>query len=213
MKRIKAIGILLAIAAGAGLLLRQPSIDARLAAIEPALEARLSAREVQIDPAELVDLIYNYNTALRIIDVRDEAEFNLFHIIDARQATFHQMRDPVWVASLPKQTVIVVVSNDEKRASRAWKLLSAQGVANLYVLAGGTNYWLEHFDPDFQAAADPDRPKPDPVKDDTLRHAFAAALGSRHPAADPDPKEFPLKKYVKKVKPIGRTPQKSGGCG
>jgi rhodanese-related sulfurtransferase len=212
--RIKVIGILLATVAGAGLLLvRQPSIEAELAAIEPALNAKLSEREVQIDPGELVDLIYNFNTGLRIIDVRDEAEFNLFHIIDAQHATLDQMRDPAWVKRLPEETVFVLVSNDEKRATQAWKLLSAQGILNLYILAGGINYWLEIYDTDSQARTGLGRPKPDPKGDDTLRHEFAAALGSRHPAADPDPKEFPRREYVKKVKPIGRAPKKSGGCG
>lgn len=214
MMRTKAVGALLMIFAAAVLLLfRQPSIDAKLAGIEPELNSKLKAREAQIDPAELIDLIYNFNTALQVMDVRDEADFNRFHIIDSTPVTINQIRDPKWVKQLPKQTVMVLVSNDEKRAVQAWKLLSAQGVNNLYILAGGVNYWLDLYDNKSKQKLENVSPKFDPDGNDMLRHRFAFALGAKHPAADPDPKEIPKREYTKKVKSIGRAPKKSGGCG
>ena len=212
--RIKLLGAVTVILLGAGLLLvRQPSIDAKLAAIEPQLNAKLKAREIQIDPAELLDLIYNFNSALRIIDVREEADFNLFHIIDSQHASLDQMRDSEWVKRLPQQTVFVFVSNDEERATQAWKLLSAQGVGNLYILGGGINFWLDLYDQESLERLDSRQPTPNSQGDDALRHRFTFALGANHPAADPDPKHVAKREYVKKVKPIGRAPKKTGGCG
>ncbi len=212
--RMKLLGVVAAILLGAGLLLvRQPSIDAKLAAIEPQLDARLKAREIQIDPAEVLDMIYNFNTPMRIIDLRDEADFNLFHIIDSQHASLDQVREPEWVKRLPQQTVIVLVSNDEKRATQAWKVLSAQGVGNLYILKGGINFWLDVYDQESLGRSDARQPTPNPGGDDILRHRFVFALGANHPAADPDPKHVARRDYVKKVKPIGRAPKKTGGCG
>ncbi|MGD2270253.1 MAG: rhodanese-like domain-containing protein [Desulfobacterales bacterium] len=212
--RYKIIGALTAILAAAGLLmLRQPTIEARLSAMQPELDAQLIARTVQIDPGELLGLIYNYNTALRIIDVRNEADFNLFHIIDSHHASLEQIRDPGWVKRLPQQTVFVLVSNDEKRATQAWKFLSANAVKNIYILEGGINYWLDLYGQESLEKIPTEQAAPKPVKDDTLRHQFMFALGGQHPASDPDPKQGLKRKYVKKVKPIGRVAKKTGGCG
>jgi rhodanese-related sulfurtransferase len=214
MNRAKIVGALVAVLAAAGLLvMRQPSLDARLADVETELNAALAARTVHIDPAELVDLIYNFNTALQIMDVRDEADYNLFHIVDAMRVTFDQMEDPKWIKGLPKQTVTVLVGNDEKRAVEAWKLLSVQGVNNVYVLAGGINFWLDLYGDGPKRRGEKMLSQPDLPGDDIFRHRFTFALGAKHPGADPDPKSVPPRKYVKKVKPIGRVAKKSGGCG
>ena len=204
----KVAGALLAMAAGAGLLIfRQPTLDETVARLEPELSARLDAREVQIDPSELLEIIYNNNVGLRIIDVREEADFNIFHIVDSRRATLEQIRDPEWVKKLPSETVIVVVSNDEKKATEAWKLLAAQKVLNLYILEGGINLWLQVYrEGNIDALPEPDG-------NDKLRHEFTAALGWRHPASDPDPQHAPKRSYTKKVKDIGGAARKTGGCG
>ena len=214
MNRTKIVGAIVAVLAAAGLLvMRQPSLDARLADMKTELNAGLAARTVHIDPAELLDLIYNFNTALQVMDVRDEADYNLFHIVDARRVTFDQIEDPDWVKQLPSQTVTVLVSNDENRAVEAWKLLSVQGVNNVYILTGGINFWLDLYGEGSEQIVEKIPSQGDLSGTDVLRHRFAFALGSMHPAADPDPKSFPPRKYVKKVKPIGRVAKKSGGCG
>jgi len=212
--RAKIFGIMLAVLAGVGLLfLGQPSVSDKLEALQPQLDAVLKAREVQIDPAELIDLIYSFNTGLRIIDVRSEADFNLFHIVDAQHTTFEQIGDREWVKNLPKQTVIVLVSNDEKRATSAWKLLSAQGVENLYILEGGINYWLDLYGEDASGLEEGTQPMPQPDGDDSLRHKFDLALGGNHPASDIDPAHISKREYAKKVKPIGPAAKKTGSCG
>jgi rhodanese-related sulfurtransferase len=126
---MKSIGIGIALIASIGLIFfRQPSVEEKLAGLEPELQKVLDARSVHIDPAELLNQIYDFNTRLKILDVRAEADFNLFHIVDAENVRPEQLRDIEWVKRLPKQTVFVLVSNDEKMAADAWKLLSAQGI-------------------------------------------------------------------------------------
>jgi rhodanese-related sulfurtransferase len=208
----KVLGMLGAIAAAVGLVwVGQPTAEEKLKRLEPELEARLSARQVQIDPAELLDLMVNNNVGLAILDVRDETDFNLFHIIDSQLTSLDQIRSREWVKRLPVETVIVLVSNDEARATEAWKLLAAQPVQNLYILAGGINLWLDVYGEAGDGAATWQASVSG--GNDTLRHSFPAALGSNNPAADPDPHRAPARKYTKKVTSIGRAAPKAGSCG
>jgi len=175
--RWKIVAVLAALAAGAGLLfIPQPSLEARLNRVELELDSLLTAREVMIDPGELLDLVYNNNIAVKIYDVRDEADFNLFHIVDSVRISGDKVRDPVWVRNIPQQTVLMLVSNDEKRAIESWKLLKTQNVQNLYILDGGINHWLDVY-------SDPEDPSVRTQRTashsgvDALRYPFDAALG------------------------------------
>jgi hypothetical protein len=104
----------------------------------------------------------------------------------------------------------IIVSNDENRAEEAWRILTVQGVKDLYILGGGVNFWLELYTkPDEQSI---NVPVPE-GGDDILHHTFEAALGSKHPAADPDPAHLPKRTYDPKIKLIGPVVAKSGGCG
>ena len=80
------------------------------------------------------------------------------------------------------EAVVVVMSNDERAANG----LEASGRVldvNTYVLAGGVNRWLDLYRdrqanvPGQQVVAE---------GDDTLRHRFEQALGSRTPEARPE---------------------------
>jgi hypothetical protein len=88
-----------------------------------------------------------------------------------------------------------------------------QNVPNLYLLAGGINAWLDLYGDKPAEAGLPVDAVAGGGADDALRHRFSAALGSRQPAADPDPHIAPRPEYVKKVKSIGRAGRKAGGCG
>lgn len=210
---VKVLAAAAAVAAAAGLLLAgRPSVEERVEASAPELEARLASRRVHVHPAELLDVINHYNTRLSILDVRDEADFNLFHIADSVRVPPAGPGDPAWVRTLPAGTVMVLVSNDEQRAEEAWKRLAVQNVPHIYVLEGGINAWLDLYGEGSVEGVGPASVGGSPG-DDTLRHRFSAALGSRHPASDPDPHEAPKVPYERKVQSIGPTSRKAGGCG
>jgi len=209
--KLKLAGSALALATAVALLLMgMPTVDARIEENRPAVEKVLTSRSVHIDPAELVDLINNANFGLRIFDLRDESEFNLFHIRDAKRIVNGMLRDPVWINKLPSRTVFVLVSNGEKRAEQAFAILSAWKVPNVYILAGGVNQWVRLYgDPQKLVVS----PATDCAKAECRQYVFDAALGDRHPASDPDPEENIGRDYERKVKPLGRTVRKAGGCG
>jgi len=201
---------LAAIVLAAGLvLLGQPGLEDRLARMEPVLDAELESRGVHIDPGELLDLIHNLEMRLHILDLRDEAAYNLFHIVGARRITHEQLADRDWARALPPRTVFVLVSNGEERAERAWKLLRAHKVQNLYILAGGINAWVRAF-------GDPGNLRPAPPGcsgDDCRLYEFEAALGGRHPLSDPPAGLASRRDYQKKVEQVGQRTRKAGGCG
>jgi rhodanese-related sulfurtransferase len=194
----------IAVLAAAGLaLLGEPTIDDRLEALRPELEEQIQAGAVHVPPAELRDLIYFANFGLRILDLRSEAEFNLFHLPQSMRVRAEQLRQSDFVRALPKQTVFVLVSNDGKQALASWKEMRALGGQNAYVLTGGVEGWLQVYGPQRLRK----------TEDAGRSYSFEAALGARHPEADPGPPHENEKPVQRVVKPLGKVKRKAGGCG
>jgi rhodanese-related sulfurtransferase len=217
LKHLHGIGASVLLLASAGLAwYGQPSYSEKWYFMAPELEPRLVNREVQIDPLELMHLMHDDYIDLRLIDVRDESDWNLFHLWGAQRVPHTQLgglRESF--ATLPENGVIVLVSNDEAEATQAWKLvMAAANKPNAYILAGGINRWLREF-----AVDESDKQSDNILRkvhvdqpDGTLRHPLKWALGSRHPASLPDPHNFETHQYTKKVK-LQKRVVKKGGCG
>jgi hypothetical protein len=201
------------------------SADARVRLLAADLDARLAARAPHADPAEVAGLLHHEIAGkparfhLVVLDLRSEADFNLFHLPDARRTTLDRLRGEEGRAlARPEHdhSVVVAMSNDEREAEAAWRLLVAQKVAHPYVLAGGANLWVELFREGRRNAA----PAPLDRADDRLRHEFRAALGERWPfARPPEPVYRALvapeggRSFTPKVRPVAKTPTATGGCG
>jgi rhodanese-related sulfurtransferase len=200
----------LVLAALAVLLIGQPNTDDKWAQIASQKEAALANREVQIHPGELLASMANDTLNTILLDVRSEADYNLFHIHGARNVQPGKVKAliPELLREPPANTIYVVMSNDEQAATEAWKILVAESVSNVYILEGGVNNWLNTF-----AVADPTiTPTPNPPGDDRLAFNFAAALGGRFDASNPDPNMYKLE-YTPKIKlQLKRSPS-GGGCG
>ncbi len=187
----------------------QPSTEDRMAWTEAESQQALADRRVQIDPAELLSLIHNDRLNLIMLDVRSESDYNRFHLLDAEHT--HMQDLPAVAQRLlagPANTVTVVMSNGEATATRAWRILTAESVPNVYLLAGGLNTWIATYaDADFLAAH-----PPGPVAEDRLAYRFDVALGSRFAAAYPDPEAFEIE-FEPKVTLSSRRGPSGGGCG
>jgi hypothetical protein len=205
--RYGAAGVLVLGALGL-IVIGQPTNTDRWAMIADEKQPLLDEREVQIHPGELLDSIHDTSLKVIMLDVRDEVDYNLFHILDARHTPLETLPDIV--ADLhfePENALFVTMSNDEAAATEAWTMLVAESVPNVYILEGGVNNWIATFGEDdltknFNAGAG----------DDQLCYIFDSAIGSRYAAAEPDPEAQELE-YTPKVKmEIKRAPT-SGGCG
>jgi len=186
----------------------QPSHADRWARIAPEKERLLAERAVQIEPAELLHTMHEHTLNLVMLDVRSEADYNLFHLADARLTPLDEIPDlaPKLIME-PANTVFVVMSNDERAATEAWKYLVAASVPNVYILEGGINNWIATY------AGEEARIRPATgAEDDKLRYEFAAALGAAFPAADPDPHQFEAE-FIPKIKLELKRAPSGGGCG
>ena len=190
------------------IIIGQPTNPERWTRISSDKQALLDERAVQIHPGELLDLTDDNQIKIVMLDVREEADYNLFHILDARHIPLDELPDIISELHFePANTVFVTVSNDEAAATEAWKILVAESVPNVYILEGGINNWIAMFGDDdltktFNRGAG----------DDQLCYIFDSALGARNPAAEPDAHNLELE-YTPKVKlELKRSPT-SGGCG
>lgn len=204
--RYGAAGVLTLMGTGV-LFIGQPTTADRWARIAPEKEALLQDRAVQIHPGELLDLIYDDHLNVVMLDVRSESDYNAFHILDAQRISDVQAHTAEFQQK-PENTVFILMSNDEAAATDAWRIMMAESVQNVYILEGGVNNWLETFAPEQfnPAAALPS------AGDDQLRYPFTLALGSRHPAAKPNPELYEFE-YTPKVQLQNKRGATGGGCG
>jgi rhodanese-related sulfurtransferase len=146
-----------------------------------------------------------------MLDVRPEAEYNLFHVRGAQNIQVSEL--PAYakelIAEYTPNRVIVVMSNDETLATQAWKVLIAESVANVYILEGGLNNWIAFFgegDPNIEG-------KVSNPKDEQLAYIFPAALGDRYECSNPNPIQNEELEFVPKIQLQLKRDKSGGGCG
>jgi len=220
------------------IVLGQPSPQAKWEHLKGEWAGKLENREVYVHPAEVVGLKKDPTLYVKILDLRSETDFNLFHIGNAERL------DPLKIAgtatlkpflTAPDNTIFFLVSNGEQASTRAWQSLKAAGVLNLYIIEGGINKWLEVFPPEPCLLAD-SAGKPSGAEIERFEYDFRYAVGSQSRAAHPDSvrtlpwvmctdggnaatfavlnglAESAEPTYVKKVK-LKRKAAVKGGCG
>ncbi|MFN8378236.1 MAG: YeeE/YedE thiosulfate transporter family protein [Anaerolineae bacterium] len=191
------------------LIIGQPTNEDRWNAIASEKQPMLDSRAAYVHPGEVLQYMNDRKIETMLIDVRSEADYNQFHVRDARRVPIDQLDTIVEeFHALPDNAVVFLMSNDETQATDAWKYLVAEGVINTYILDGGVNNWLNVFsEDDFKTEA---------VKaahaDDTLAYTFPIAYGENFPAASPLEDRFELEYEPHVQLNIKRGPA-SGGCG
>ena len=202
-------GGMLAVAAVGLIIVGQPTTLDRWERISEEKTVVLEERSVQIHPGEMLGLIHDSKIQVVMLDVRSEADYNQFHILDAEHVPLDKIPEIVPLLHLePANTVFMVMSNDETAATAAWKTLQAESVPNVYILEGGVNNWLALFANDDFLAANPRVPH----GDDQLAFTFPVALGARQFPAEPNPEKYAFIYESKVVLELKRAPT-SGGCG
>ena len=212
---------LLVVAAIAVVVIGSPSLESRYAraqiqrtvegqAVKYTADELLSRRMVQIHPGELLKTMADDRLRTIIIDVRPEADYNLFHIKGAVNIPLAEIVNyiPALLEQQAANTIYVTVSNDEAAATEAWKILIASSVPNVYILEGGVNNWIAVF------GQDEDGILPLNVTiTDALHYAFNAALGDRYACADPSPLAEWEIEYEPKIQLQLKRDKSGGGCG
>lgn len=190
--------------------------EEELKALEPVKvqlspDQALAQREIQISPAELFTTLYDQKLEPVMLDVRSEAEFNLFHIRGALNVSKDKLLafSKELIAEPAPNRVVIIMSNDETAATQAWKILVAESVANVYILEGGVNNWIAFFGADESNIAGK---VSNPVTDQ-LAYIFPAALGDRYECSSPSPMEFEELEFEPKIQLQLKRDKSGGGCG
>ena len=161
----------------------QPAVEDRWNWMAAEKQPMIDNREIYVEPAEVVELKKDITVLVDIIDLRSEAEYNLFHLSESRRVDAGRAVSPAFVRSLlaaPDNAVVFLLANGEKSATDVWKQLKAQGVLNLYIVAGGINGWLERY-PLPECVA---RKKAGAVEDEPA-YDFSYAVGEHNASAHP----------------------------
>ena len=190
--------------------------EEELAALEPvsvlmSADEALAKRELQVSPAELFTTLHDQKLKPVLLDVRPEAEYNIFHIRGAQNAPVDELSALAkdLIADYTPNRVIIVMGNDETLATEAWKILKAESVANVYILEGGLNNWIAFF-----GAQDPNiAGKISTPLEDQLSYLFPAALGDRYDCSDPDPIHNEELEFEPKIQLQLKRDKSGGGCG
>jgi rhodanese-related sulfurtransferase len=170
----------------------------------------LAKRLVYITPAEAFKAKYNQAMNPVYLDVRSEADYNLYHVEDAVNVPLDRIGEviPVLLTEPPANTVFIVMGNGEATATKAWKLLVGSGVTNSYILEGGVNNWIAFFGKDDKTI----QPTLN-VGDDQLGYIFPAALGDRYESCSPSPIEYEALEFEAKIILQLKRDKSGGGCG
>lgn len=169
----------------------------------------LEKRLAFVSPAEAFKARFNQAVNPVYVDVRSEADYNLYHIANAMNVPLGRLPEviPGLLSEPPANTVFVTISNDETAAIAAWKVLVGSGVQNAYILDGGVNNWIAAFGKDDQALV------PVAAADDQLKYHFPAALGSRYESCSPNPIEQEKLNFEPKIVLQLKRDKSGGGCG
>ncbi|HOQ11498.1 MAG TPA: YeeE/YedE thiosulfate transporter family protein [Spirochaetota bacterium] len=190
----------------------EPSLEKKWQMLPEIERVKLEKKEVFIHPAELLELMNDFQLKVHTLDLRSESDYNIFHIYRAQNISKEKIMSYEFVKDAltePSNSIFVLVSNNGDDLADVYKYLKIKGVANLYVLDGGVNNWLRIFSPDLSVAV---------AKSDStegMNFIFNAAYGSSLYISNPwdGYSKFEAgKDYIKKVK-IQKKAAKSGGCG
>jgi rhodanese-related sulfurtransferase len=100
-------------------------------------ESRRAGRA--LTPQQVVNLV-NQEKAL-MIDLRDKAEYNKGHILDAVHLPFAKLDKEIDHVAGDKEQPLVLICKLGQHSSAAGKKLAALGYSNVHRLKGGVSEW------------------------------------------------------------------------
>jgi rhodanese-related sulfurtransferase len=196
-----------AVTAAVGLALTgQPTLQDHLRARDAELTQKLASRALHLDPAEVNVLLHDAQSRVQLIDVRSEADFNLFHLKDARRMTLAELERDEGRPTFDPKALKIFIGAGEAEAEAAWRLATAGGTRDAYILAGGVDLWLAIYR-DGQVDAQPSPPAPDGLA------SLTVALGDRLPYALPSAEAAHGRQFQEKAKRLTKAAKPAGGCG
>jgi rhodanese-related sulfurtransferase len=164
--------------------------------------------EQYFSPDEIADLIINQDPSVLLIDIRNQNEYEKYHLPGAINIPLSELLNEEWKDYLNQDVRMnVFYSNSTVDANQAWMLTRQLGYKNNYVLQGGLNYWVETImNPTPPAMTSPDE---EFAKYDFRKGAGMALGGGTDvsaPSSDNKPSGLP------KITPKPTKKRAQGGC-
>ena len=92
-----------------------------------------------VTAGELAGWIVEGRSDYRLVDLRSEREYALYHIPTAENVTLTTLPD----ANILANEKVVLYSEGGIHGSQAWMLMRAKGFKNVYALKGGLDQWKD----------------------------------------------------------------------
>jgi rhodanese-related sulfurtransferase len=106
------------------------------------ISQKIDESKSKVSPEILADWIIKNKADFMLIDLRDEKQFNEYHINNSENIQIQNLIK----SNLPKtQKIILYSDNDGFISAQAWFLLNSKNFRNVYVLDGGLDKWKKNI--------------------------------------------------------------------
>jgi rhodanese-related sulfurtransferase len=164
---------------------------------------QIADREDHITAEQLGHLIIDEDPGYMLIDIRNNDEYNSFHIKSAINIPLEHLFEPDNLDLIDRDKLTIVYSNGGTHAAQAWVLLKQKGFNNTSVLLGGLNYWVDVY-------SNPEPPSDVHADSEIFRYQFLQSagpylLGNQQVEAqnsgnsEPPPVKLPIKRKKKRT--------------
>jgi rhodanese-related sulfurtransferase len=109
------------------------------------LAANINGRNDHVTAEQVGQLLIDKDPDLQIIDLRDPAEYEKFHIQTAINIPLEKLFSPEQLEFIDPDKLVVLYTNGGTHAAQAWVMLQQMGYTNTTVLLGGLNYWVDVY--------------------------------------------------------------------
>lgn len=131
---------------------------------------QITTKEDHISAEELGQLIIDGDPDFTLIDLRNNEEYNNYHIKQAINLPLESLFESDVLHNLDKDKLLILYSNGGTHAAQAWVLLQQEGFTNSVVLLGGINYWVDVY-------TNPTPPEGYYADSELFRYQFLASAG------------------------------------
>jgi rhodanese-related sulfurtransferase len=142
---IKQIGVILALILGIILAFSPVELKTVSETDFGKLAESINKRTDHITAEQLGELIIDQDPDFQIVDIRDQSEFNKFHIRTAINLPLESLFNQESIEYIDPDKLVILYSNGGTHAAQAWVLLQQMGLTNTTVLLGGLNYWVDVY--------------------------------------------------------------------
>jgi rhodanese-related sulfurtransferase len=172
------------------------------------LLGEVNTRTQYVTPDAVADMIVKKDPTLRLIDVRNQDEFEKYSLPGAINIPATDLLSEQYTDILDQDVKMnIFYSNGTLTANEAWMITRQLGYNNNFVLEGGLNYW-------FEAIMNPQEPASTSPDEEFARYEFrksaGMALGGGVSVQAIQDKGTAGVKPV--VRPAGKKKKASGGC-